>query len=179
MPRTVPSVALQNPGNIVTSALWNNGPKAMCDFYVSPPLFRGRQATTQVIATGTWTVINLDAEDVDTENGHSNTVNNSRYVCQVAGWYWVTGFVAWPNSNNQADIYCALYVNGSAHVYGSPQALLKNANGFSSVSASGLVYLQVNDYVQVHARQDTGANYTTFDSGVDLCPCMNLVWVHS
>lgn len=179
MPRTVPSLALQNPGNVVSSTLWNNGPKAMGDFYTAPPMFRGRQSATQTFTTGTWAALTLDATDIDTESGHSNVTNNSRYTAQVGGWYWVLGFGAWTNSaNGQADIYCGLRVNGTL-IVGTAQVALKTANDFSSISSSGLIYLRVGDYVEVWARQDTGANLVTWTNNVDLTPCMNLVWAHS
>lgn len=178
MPRTVPSLLLQNPGSLVSAALWNSGPKAMGDFYTAPPLFRGHQSATQTFTTGTWTAVTLDVTDVDTESGHSNITNNSRYTAQTAGWYWAVGFCAWTNANASHDVFCALYVNGSIRL-GTGQALAKPTNDYTSLSTSSLVYLRAGDYVEVFARQDTGANLATFAGNVDLTPCMNLVWAHS
>jgi hypothetical protein len=179
MTRTVPSVSLQNPGNLVTASLWNSGPKAMGDFYLSPPMFRGRQSAAQTFVSGSWTAISLDVTDVDTDSGHSNVTNNSRYTCQVAGWYWCLGFAAWQNSANaQADIYCGLATNGTL-LLGTAQALQKPANDFSSVSSSSAVRLKVGDYVEVWGRQDTGANLTAWANNVDLNPCLNLFWIHN
>lgn len=179
MTRTVPTAVLQNPGNLVTAALWNSGPKAQGDFYLSPPMFRGRQSAAQTFATGTWTAITLDVTDVDTDSGHSNVTNNSRYTAQVAGWYWCLGFASWTNSANaQADVYCGLASNGSL-LLGTAQALQKQANDFTSLSSASMVYLKVGDYVEVWGRQDTGANYSAWTSNVDLTPCLNLFWMHS
>lgn len=180
MPRTVPSLALQNPGNLVTSALWNNGPKAIGDFYLSPPIFRCRQANAQTFSNQIWAAVALDATaDIDSEGGHSSITNNTRYTAQVAGWYLCLGFCAWANSANaQQSIYCALAKNGSI-VVGTGQAAPKTGNDFSSVSSEGLIYLQVGDYVEVWGRQDTGANMNTWTSNVDLNPVLNMVWLHS
>lgn len=177
MPRTVPSLSLQNPGNFVASALWNSGPKAMGDFYTAPPMFRGRQATFQTTTTAVWAAMNFDAEDVDTDNGHSTSTNNSRYICQVAGWYWVSGYAAWTNAGAQAVIFCAIAVNGTIKL-GTGQELQKTNADYGSLCASGMVNLKVNDYVETWGRQDTGGNLNTF-VGTDLCPVMNVVWVHS
>lgn len=177
MSRTVPSLLLQNPGNTVSAALWNSGPKAMGDYYTAPPIFRGHQSTVQTFASGVWTAVALDVTDIDTDFGHSNVTNNSRYTAQVKGWYWVVGFGAWTNSvNAQSDIYCGLYVNGTL-VFGTAQALQKTGNDYAAVSGSSLVYLHIGDYVEVFARQDSGANMNSAPN-VDLDPCMNLVWVH-
>lgn len=178
MPRTIPSLLLQNPGSTVSATLWNSGPKAVGDYYTTPPMFRGRQSAAQTFVSGVWTAVTLDVTDVDTDSGHSNITNNSRYTAQVAGWYWVVGFGAWINSANaQADIFCGLYVNGTL-VLGTAQALQKTANDFSSLSASSMVYLRVGDYVEVWARQDSGGNMNSAPN-TDLDPCMNLIWVHS
>lgn len=177
MPRTVPVVSLQNPNNIVSSALWNSGPKAIGDFYAAAPLFRGRQVATQVTTSGNWFAVALDTSTVDTESGHSNTVNNSLYVSQVAGWYLALGFVAWQNVNAQSPVYCALAVN-TVLVPGTGQVLYKTGNDFSALSTSGLVHLNVGDFVQVLGKQTTGANMNTF-AGTDMAPCMNLIWLHS
>ena len=180
MPRSVPSLVLQNPGNTVSSSLWNTGPKAMGDFYTAPPMFRGRQSAAQTFVSGTWAAVTLDTTDVDTDSGHSNVTNNSRYTAQTAGWYWVVGFGSWTTGGSTGDIYCALYINGTIQV-GTAQALQRvgGAGGFGSVSGSSLIHLRAGDYVEVFARQDTGANLNSWTSNVDLTPCMNLVWVHS
>lgn len=179
MPRTVPVAALQNPGNIVTSALWNSGPKAMGDFYLTPPIFRCRQLNSQTFSNQIWAAIALDATaDVDSEGGHSSVTNNTRYTAQVAGWYLCLGFCAFQAANAQADIYCALAKNGSL-IVGTGQALQKGNTDFGAISAEGLVYLHVGDYVEVWGRQDTGANLNTWANSIDLNPVLNMIWMHS
>lgn len=177
MSRTVPSLLLQNPGNLVSSTLWNSGPKAMGDFYTAPPMFRAVQLTPQAFTSGAWTTIGLDSTSIDTEGGHSNSVNNSRYTAQVAGWYWVVGFSAWRNANAQADIYCGLAVNSSLYL-GTAQVLQKMSGEFSALSTSGAIFLKVGDYVEVWARQNTGSSLSSWNTNTDLTPCMNLVWFH-
>lgn len=176
MPRTVPSLVLQNPGSTVASSLWNSGPKAMGDFYTAPPMFRGLQSSPAALGSATWYPMGLQSTTVDTDGGHSNVTNNTRYTCQVAGWYWVHGFSAWANVGSQADLFTAIAVNGTI-VLGTGQALQKPGTDLGAASASGLVQLQVNDYVETWGRQDTGSVVNTW-VGPDLCSCMGLVWVH-
>lgn len=182
MARTVPVVALQNPNTLITSALWNSGPKAMGDFYVSPPMFRGRQANAQTLATGAWTAMVLDATpDIDTESGHSTTVNNTRYTCQVPGWYWVEGFADFVSITGATSrIDAALALNGTI-VLGAQQSLLSApSTTATAISASGLIQLNVLDYVEILGRQNSGASVNTYVSpSNDVCPTLNLFWVHS
>jgi hypothetical protein len=180
MSRTVPALTLQNPGNLVTAALWNAGPKAIGDFYLAPPLFRCRQSTSQSTTSGSYFAMHLDATaEVDTEGGHSSVTNNSRYTAQVAGWYWVSGFVAWANTTGaQADMFCAIALNGSI-VLGTGQVYQRQPNDFDSLCASGLIHMNVGDYVEVWGRQDSGSTISTWATNVDLNPVLTAMWVHN
>lgn len=175
MARTVPVITTQNPGNPVNAALWNSGPKACTDFYLSPPMFRGRQTGSQSGATNTWTAMTLQAVDVDTDSGHSAI--QSRYVCQVAGWYWVEGFATWTSGVGANRVDGAIFKNGSLWG-GSQQSLIISSSGLIGISASALVSLTVGDYVEMQSRQETGATLSTF-VGSDLAPALNALWVHS
>jgi hypothetical protein len=176
--RTVPSLLLKNPGDIVASAgLWNVGPKATGDYFLKPPLFRGRATVSRSVINGAWTPMYLDVADVDTDSGWSVSPNPSRYTAQVPGWYWVEGYVALANSGPQTELDCGIYKNG-AIVWGSQQAVIKQNIDFSATSGSLMVQLKVGDYVETYGRQSTTVSINTWIGG-DLCPCMNVLWVHS
>lgn len=179
MARIVPSVSLVNPGTIVASGTyWNSGPKAMGDFYVSPPTFRGRQTSSISTTSGTWFPMPLQTADFDSDSGHSNTVNNTRYTCQVAGWYWVEGYAAWTNATSaNARMDAAIYKNGSV-VFGSQQGIPKQVNDFGSVCASVFVQLAVGDYIELYGRQNGGTTIST-TNGTDLANCLNATWIHA
>jgi hypothetical protein len=170
-------VGTSNPGDTVNATLWNNGPKAITDFYTAPPLFRGRQTSIQTAPTATWWSVSMQASDIDTDSGHSNVTNNTRYTAQVAGWYWVEGFTAWAAAGAGARIDAVIAKNNSI-VTGSRQSLMKPGSDFSGIAAAILVRLAVNDYVELWGQQTTGGNLNTVVAG-DLCPCMNVFWVHS
>lgn len=180
MARSVPVVLLQNPNTLIKSALWNSGPKAMGDFYVSPPMFRGRQANTQSTLTATWTAMILDASpDIDTESGHSTTVNPTRYTSQVSGWYWAEGFVAWGSvTGGTSRVDASLAINGTLTL-GAQQSLLSAPpTSATAVVAAGLIRLNAGDYVEIQGRQNTGSTISTVVAS-DTCPTLNLFWVHS
>lgn len=175
--RVVPRTAQKATNDLITGALWNAGPKALGDFMLNPPIFRGHQTVSVSTVSGSWDSGNLDATDVDTDGGHSNTVNNTRYTAQVAGWYYVEGYFAWVASGGgQARFECAIAKNGS--IVGASAQFLLYTSDLQSLMSGTLVQLAVGDYVEVWGRQNTGGNLST-DLGTDLLTCMNVFWVHS
>lgn len=174
--RVVPRTAQKATNDLVTGALWNAGPKAAGDFLLNVPVFQGRQLNAQATTSGSWLALSLDLGQIDTDNGHSNTVNNSRYTCQVAGWYYVEGYYAIGSGGSAARFECAIAKNGTI-VGGSAQFLLRQ-NDLQGLMAGTLVQLAVGDYVEVWGRQNSGPGIGTF-VGSDLSCLMNLFWVHS
>lgn len=182
MSRTVPAPVFETAGNLVQSAHWNAGPKAMGDFYLSPPMFRGHQSIAQSCPNSSYVALSLDVTDVDTENGHSNVTNNSRYTCQVAGWYWVDGFAAFGVGGSMAStiqVYMALNSTGGTpnRVFSLEQTIVRANNDFGAVSGSGMLKMAVGDYLEVYCAQASGGTINTAPN-TDLCPTMNVVWMH-
>lgn len=174
--RSVPRTAVRNPGDPISSTQWTTGVGYLNDFMTFPPIFRGRCTTAPVATTGVPLAMPLDTSDFDFDAGHSNVTNNSRYTCQVPGWYQVEGYVAFTNGGSNGRVIAYVYKNGSP-VAGSSQSTARVID-FQSVVCSTLVQLAAGDYVEIFGRQDTGANVAV-TSGVDLAPCMNLFWVHA
>lgn len=177
MARTLPLGATKASGQLITGALWNAGPWALTNFTTAPPIFRGRQATSQSLVSGSWTALNLDVTDVDSEGGHSNVTNNSRYTSQVTGWYWVEGYFATQTAGAISRYESVLAKNGG-FVTGSPEFSVLFANDLFSIIASGMVRLVSGDYVEIWGRQTVGATLSTF-VGTDLDCCLNVFWVSS
>lgn len=177
MSRTFPKTASKASGQLVTGALWNAGPLALSQFMFTPPLFRGHQSANQSVPSGTWVAMNLDVSDGDSDSGHSITVNNSRYTCQVAGWYYVQGYFSTLTGSNIGRYESAIAKNGTI-VPGSSEFSLALTNDLFSILAGTLVQLAVGDYVETWGRQNTGGTLTTY-AGSDLDPCMNVFWIHT
>lgn len=174
--RTVPRTAQKASTQLVTGALWNAGPYALANFLLNVPIFRGWQSVAQTTVSGTWLPMALDISDVDSDTGHSNSVNNSRYTCQVPGWYYVEGYFALALGGNASRFESAIAKNGTI-VVGASQFLLHTVD-LQALMAGTVVQLAAGDYVEVWGRQNTGGNLNTYP-GVDLAPSMNLFWIHS
>lgn len=179
MARQVPNNSNEFPGFNITAETWNLGPKALNDFFSNRPAFRGRNNANQTIANNTWTPIGWALNMLDTDMGHNTVTNNTRYVCQVAGWYWVRGSISW-NTSGVGNVACridaSIAKNGSTWT-GSAQFQTKGANVSSAQSASALVQLNQGDYVELWVRQFTGGNLN-IDLGFGIECGFDAWWVH-
>lgn len=164
MARTVPVSSLQAPGNFITGALWNAGPAASNTFLTTLPTAEVYQTVTQTIATGTWTAITQDSTILDTDSQHSNSTNNSRFTCQIAGWYSVSGAVGF-NTNSTGARGASIYKNGAVLPTGSG-AVTATSNAIHVATAGRvLVQLGVGDYVEMYGWQNSGGNLGTATGG--------------
>lgn len=181
MARTVPVTTYEVPGNLVTSELWNLGPKALNDFLSNRPAMVATDNLTQTIANNTWTPINYGTNYLDTDGGHNVSTNSQMFFAQVAGWYWVRASVS-INPSGVGNVACrmdtAIAKNGSIWI-GSAQFLDKGTNTNSAQQASALVSLNPGDRVELWLRQNTGGNITTDTGTVGINNGMSVVWVHS
>lgn len=139
------------------------------------PLCVLRQSVAQSLANNAFTSITFDVEDVDYDNGHSTSSNTSRYTAQTAGWYLASGAVSF-TGNATGGRLVQLAVNGSA-VNGTEVGFgtVPNSGHLELVTAAKLVYLNVNDYLELQAWQTSGAGLNTFLSGA-VFPMLNLEW---
>ncbi|MEW2301968.1 hypothetical protein AB0958_18675 [Streptomyces sp. NPDC006655] len=180
MARTVPVVASETPGQFLTGALWNAGVKAPADFLLGSgsngvPRFKGYASTSQSIASGTTdTPITLDSEDYDSDNGHSPTVNSSRYVVQVAGTYAISATLAIaPSATGNRKV--GININGVNARGGVAQG-----SGIATNSWAQSVYTEqfcnVGDYIELVCWQSSGGALTT-SATTGFGPMLTVHWI--
>lgn len=146
------------------------------DLLLDPPRAQLRQTSGQTIATSTFTAVTFGAEDYDTDGGHDNVTNNSRYTAQTAGVYRVSGKVSW-SANATGQRASQIYLNGSA-INGSQSAWPAVAaveRQYTTVELD--VTMAVNDYVQVFAFQDSGGNLNTGVANAQVQSILVVRWV--
>lgn len=146
------------------------------NFLLAPPRAQLRQTAAQTLANNTSTAITFTTEDFDSEGGHSTSSNTSRYVAAYAGWYLVTGGIAYSNSATGAR-YAWLRVNGS-DLAGSMASLTSvGASDFAGVNVrSRYVSLNVGDYVEIVGHQTSGGNLDTVVSPTRNQSTLSVVW---
>ena len=138
-------VTPDNSGNIV---LQYNG--------VAAPAFSAYQSTTQSVATGTFTKVQLQTEEFDTANYFDSTTNY-RFTPLVGGYYQVSGNMGWSFTSGQSVV--SIYKNGSRFKDGSFNT--GGTDGTQSV-VSALIYLNGStDYIEMYCYQNTGTSKNT------------------
>jgi hypothetical protein len=103
-----------------------------------------RAGPNQALTTGTYTKVQLNAEDFDTNNNFDSSTNY-RFTPTVAGYYQISGSFGLTGTNTR--IFPTIYKNGSAYLRGIDASV-----NLSQVSISALVYLNGStDYVELYA----------------------------
>lgn len=133
------------------------------------PAFSAYQSSAQSIAHNTFTKVQFQTENFDTNSNFDNSTNY-RFTPTVAGYYYVSELVCF-NSLSQ-NSFSQILKNGSS-VANSPTGIPWAGISNSQTSASVLVYMNGStDYLEVWAYQAsggalnliTGTNITAFSA---------------
>jgi len=144
-----------NTGTVLTTA---------STFAGTGPAFSAYQSSSQSITSGTWTKVQFQSEEFDTNNNFDSTTNY-RFTPTVAGYYQINSAVT---GSSQSSIYFGvqIYKNGSGFKYGSFYSDT-TINPTSVVSA--LIYMNGStDYLEIYLITATtstvsaGANTSYF-----------------
>lgn len=162
-------------GDITTAALLNSSLRDGVNFLTTVPQLVCSQQTPQSIANtpSPFAAIAFDTNTVDTYSGHSTVTNNSRYVSQLGGWYFVIGQVAFA-ANATGVRVAQLWANGvggPAEVQGAAGPSANN----TQIQVSGLVFLSAGSYVELRVYQASGGALNTVAS----FSTMTAWWMHT
>jgi hypothetical protein len=118
------------------------------------PSFSAYQSSAQTLSSGTWTKINLQTEEWDT-NSNFDSTTNYRFTPTVGGYYQVNGAVAIASTNTA--ITTALYKNGSNY------KISNQSNNFMFIgNVSALVFLNGStDYIEMYCNIGLGQALST------------------
>ena len=177
MARTVPSVSMQQTGNLVSAELWDNGIKTVNDFLSNRPAFKAISSVGQAVSNNTWSAVQYNQGHLDTDAGHSSVTNNTRYTCQVAGMYWVKGSAGWQlNAAGACRIDPCVAKNGATWS-GAGSFMVRPSGDYALFSTSALVRMNVGDYVEIWVRQESGVTLS-LDGGTSLMPPdFSVIWI--
>lgn len=171
---TVPGTRTWVAGEVVTDAFMNDNITAVLNFLLAPPIFKGYQASAQSFTNDTYAPVTLDSELVDSAGGHSTVTNTSRYAAVYAGWYAKGGGCAFA-ANATGRRLARVMVNGSA-VTGTLSGQPANSSVIGWAYRSDRIFLNVGDYVEDAALQNSGSSLSTFTTNAEFQCSMTLTW---
>lgn len=121
------------------------------------PSFSAYMSTTQTgVATGTWTKVEFDAEDWDTEGWYDHTTNY-RFTPLIAGKYQVNSSVLMGSIGNTERGWIAVYKSGS-RIYQGNISYQGAAGNIISLASIVVDLNGSSDYIEVFGYQDTGSD---------------------
>jgi hypothetical protein len=116
------------------------------------PAFSAYRSTSQSLANASFTKVQCDTEEFDTNSNYDNATNY-RFTPTVAGYYQISGCVA--GAGAYAQLLASIYKNGSEFKRGV-QAGSAGAYLFQA-TVSVLIYLNGStDYIELYAYQQSG-----------------------
>jgi len=182
-PRTWIDAGATTPGDALRARLLETDAGSGLAWHRQRPLFQGIQSLAQSIPSGTFTAVTGLAELVDNYAGHSDTVNTGRYYVprtnsNTSGgdWYLASGYIPFNSPSASTVFYTCLRETGSATIIEG--AKVPSGTGHV-VTGMVLDLMQMhggnNDYVELIARQLTGAAVNTVVSGKS--PSLTVRWL--
>lgn len=119
------------------------------------PAFSANRSGSQSVANATFTKVQYNSEEFDTNSCYDPTTN-FRFTPTVAGYYQVNAAVSW--SFTSGITFAVIYKNGSQAKWGS----IVTATSIGSVcTVSTLIYLNgTTDYLEGYVYQSTGGSQT-------------------
>ena len=115
-------------------------------------VFRGYLSSAQTLSINTYTKLNIDAVEFDT----NNALTDGKFKPSVAGHYQINGSVNHIGSSVSANTMAVLYKNGAQHLRGTSNIINNTDSAHTSV-VSDIIYLDgVDDYVELwgYVRSD-------------------------
>jgi hypothetical protein len=114
------------------------------------PAFFAYASVTQSLADSSTIKVSLGSEGFDTNNNFAS----STFTAPIAGYYFISGGVYGTTAN--IELFTTyIYKNGSQFISGS-----RVTGGAASSHVSGIIQLNLNDTIDLYARQASGGTRT-------------------
>jgi hypothetical protein len=127
---------------------------------VGAPAFSAYASGNTACANNNFTKVIFASEEYDT----ANCFSSSRFTPNVAGYYLITGSLAWGTGTFVVGV--SMFKNGSRAKDGTYINSNPSTGGVTTISAQ--VYLNGStDYVEIYAYQASGGTIDVFTNGVN------------
>ncbi len=141
------------------SASWTGNYHQSSDGLWIPQKFVGARVYNSAnitLTTGVVTLLTFNSERYDNDTIHSTSTNTGRLTAQTEGYYIINGSCRWV-ANATGQRFLNIKLNGTTFI--GTQSLDTTSGGNPAVIALPTIYfLNVGDYVELHAFQNSGGN---------------------
>ena len=122
------------------------------------PAFSAYSNANQNISTSSYTKLQFQIEEFDTNSNYDNATNY-RFTPTVAGYYQIYGSAIFNIAPTTLNGVLLIYKNGSA--FKSVVGFGSNLSGWFNPTISSLVYLNgTTDYIEMYIWQSSGSTQT-------------------
>jgi len=131
--------------------------------FTSRPAFSARPNSNQSIPSTTFTKIEFDIEDYDTDSAFDLT--NNRFVCPSgkAGKYlFIATFII--SLGNDESVLSYFYKNGSRIDFSIGKEVKANDGNSAATNSIAVINLDVDDYLEMFGYQTSGVSKNTISS---------------
>ncbi len=138
-------------GTVLTSV----SPASSLPSSINGPAFSAYSNANQNISTSSYTKLQFQTEEFDTNSNYDNATNY-RFTPTVAGYYQIYGSAIFNISPTTLNGVLLIYKNGSA--FKSVVGFGSNLNAWFNPTISSLVYLNgTTDYIEMYIWQSSGS----------------------
>ena len=126
---------------------------------VNTPAFYAYKSSGQSVATDTNTKVTFETELFDSDGKYD--AGASRFTPTVAGYYFVSSTLSF--TNHPAGKYCQVrIVKNGADVFSEfNQNQFASSDADTKTTATFIIYLDADDYLEIFIRHNAGQNETT------------------
>ena len=131
------------------------------------PSFRVRLSSNQSISNDTWTKIQFNTEDWDTNTAYDNSTNYRFTVpTGLSGKYLFCYTAVIGDLNDGKRGAVRLYLNGSGNNYGRENSYSSSTGANTYSNGQLMVDLSASDYVELYAYQNNGNSQTIYSTSI-------------
>lgn len=158
---TVPAPRTWTVGELLTAAKLNTDLRDGLNFLLAPPMAKLARAAT-LSAANNGQKIPWDTETLDRDAGWASSPNPTRYTAQTAGWWSITSDGRWFASTTQFTRMFRVFKTGTDQ--GGSSTTVSPSTGLARNNVTMQVNLNVGDYIEIDAFQDSGGAFDLFSA---------------
>lgn len=148
---TLPNPRTWAASELVTAAKLNTDIRDAFNFFKGPPFAELRKSSPTTITA--FTAVPWDVEVKDSDNGHNNVTNNTRYTALTAGYYHFLVKIMWNQALSTQAQWCDVAYRKNSSIDFCRSSYFTHSSVFEGIQITeGYMVMAVNDFVEVFAN---------------------------